>query len=83
MFTSASIPMICTYDSEADAAYINFKHPIADGEAERTATFDTTIGMFNLDLGPDGHVIGLEILGARQHLPPALLAAIMAGEPAE
>jgi uncharacterized protein YuzE len=83
MFNTATIPMTCTYDSDADAAYIYFKHPIAPGEAQTMVPFDPAIGMFNLDLGPDGHVIGLEILGARQRLPPALLAAIMAGEPAE
>ena len=39
--------------------------------------FDPTDGMFNLDLNTDGHVLGLEIVGARTHLPPALLAAII------
>jgi len=33
--------------------------------------------MFSLDLNTHGHVLGLEILGAREHLPPALLQAIL------
>lgn len=33
--------------------------------------------MFNLDFNADGKVLGLEILGARTHLPAALLKAIL------
>lgn len=83
MFTTATIPFTCTYDSVANAAYIYFKHPIAPGEAQTMVPFDPAIGMFNLDLDPDGHVIGLEILGARGCLPPTLLAAILANEPSQ
>lgn len=76
MYRKARIELVCSYDSQADAAYIYLTHPIAAGAATRTVPFDPTIGMFNLDLDTDGHVLGLEILGG-QHLPPALLAAII------
>jgi uncharacterized protein YuzE len=81
MYTKASIALVCTYDSDADAAYIHLEHPIPPGAAEKTATFDTDRGMFNLDLSTDGKVLGLEILGARTHLPPALLRAILDHNP--
>jgi uncharacterized protein YuzE len=84
MFKTARVPLICTYDSDVDATYIYLDHPIEPGHAQRTRTFDTPIGMFNLDLDldADGHVLGLEILGGT-HLPPALLAAILAADSIE
>ena len=80
MFIEARIPLICTYDSDADAAYIYFDHPLPAGAAVQVMPFEPEHGMFNLDLNADGHVLGLEIIGARKHLPPALLQAILAHE---
>ncbi|GAA1394371.1 DUF2283 domain-containing protein [Catellatospora coxensis] len=78
MYLKARIPLVCTYDSEADAAYVYLDHPIASGAAvEQIIAFDPTDGMFNLDADADGHILGLEILGARKHLPTALLQAIL------
>jgi uncharacterized protein YuzE len=77
MYRETSVGLICTYDSVADAAYIYFDHPIPFGAAQTVISFDTKIGMFNLDLNSDGHVIGLEILGASRRLPPALLTKIL------
>ena len=37
--------------------------------------------MFNLDLNADGHILGVEIIGAREHLPPGLLQAILNHDP--
>ena len=79
MFVTARIPLVCTYDSEADAAYVYLEHPVPAGAVDRVVPFDLARGMFNLDLNAAGHVLGLEILGARRHLPPALLDAIVAG----
>lgn len=81
MYTEARIPLICTYDSDADAAYICLEHPVSPAAAVRVLPFDPRQGMFNLDLDAAGHVLGLEILGARTHLPPALLEAIMKHDP--
>jgi uncharacterized protein YuzE len=78
MHIQARIPLVCTYDSDADAAYIYFDHPIAARAAEQTVAFDSDHGMLNLDLNADGHVLGLEIVGARKHLPPALLQEMLA-----
>ena len=77
MFTTASIPLVCTYDSEADAAYIYLQHPITAGQAEHTLPNDSPHGMANIDLDKNGRVLGLEIVGAASQLPPALLAAIL------
>jgi uncharacterized protein YuzE len=78
MFIEARIPLVCSYDSDADAAYIYLDHPIPAGAAEQVVPFEPEHGMFNLDLNADGHVLGVEIVGARKHLPPALLRAILA-----
>ncbi|MET0493604.1 MAG: DUF2283 domain-containing protein [Actinoplanes sp.] len=78
MFIEARIPLVCTYDSDADAAYIYFDHPIPAGDAVQVMPFEPEHGMFNLDLNADGHVLGLEIIGARKHLPPALMQAVLA-----
>ena len=50
------------------------------GAAAQLVPFEPRHGMFNLDLNADGHVLGVEIIGARTHLPPALLQAILAHE---
>ncbi|MBL7494864.1 DUF2283 domain-containing protein [Frankia sp. CNm7] len=76
MYAEARIPLICTYDSDADAAYIYLEHPIPPAAA-RVLPFDPSQGMFSLDLDAAGHVLGLEILGARARLPPALLQAML------
>jgi len=80
MRIQARIPLVCSYDSDADAAYIYFDHPIPAGTAQQTVRFDSEHGMLNLDLNADGHVLGMEIIGARKHVPPALLQAILSHE---
>ncbi|MET8911620.1 DUF2283 domain-containing protein [Micromonospora sp. NPDC004551] len=77
MHTQTRILLLCSYDSDADAAYIYLDHPIPPAAAQRVIPFDPDQGMFNHDLNPEGHVIGLEILGAHNRLPPALLQAIL------
>lgn len=66
--------MIITYDSEADAAYIYLKQPVA-GDASRTITCDEALaaGSFHLDIDQDGRLIGIEILNAKRALPSTLL----------
>lgn len=77
MYREARIPLVVTYDSDADAAYIYLEHPVTSSASERIVPFDPREGMFNLDIDRDAHVLGLEILGARQHLPSALIEAIL------
>ena len=78
MHRKAAIPLLCSYDGEVDAAYIHLEHPIAPGSASRQVAVNTDIV---LDLDEDGHLLGLEILDARRHLPPALLQAILDHDP--
>ena len=47
------------YDPEVDALYIQFR-PVAPGEAENRALSEDVIA----DYGPDGRLVGLEILDA-------------------
>ncbi|WP_230686322.1 DUF2283 domain-containing protein [Catellatospora vulcania] len=77
MYLKARIPLVCTYDSEADAAYVYLDHPIAAAAVKQMIPFDPADGMFILDADAEGHILGVEILGAREHLPPALLQAIL------
>ncbi|SBT39033.1 Uncharacterized protein YuzE [Micromonospora auratinigra] len=76
MYTETRVPLVCSYDSDADAAYLYLDHPLPAAAVRRVVPFDPADGMSNLDLDADGRVVGLEILGAGRRLPPALLRAI-------
>jgi uncharacterized protein YuzE len=54
------------YDAAANAAYIRFSTE-AVLESEEVAE-----GIV-LDYDTDGRIVGMEVLDARQHLPPAVL----------
>jgi uncharacterized protein YuzE len=56
------------YDPEADAAYLRFS---SESILESEEVSDGII----LDYDSDGHIVGMEVLNARHHLPPAVLAA--------
>ncbi|MEH0846184.1 DUF2283 domain-containing protein [Micromonospora sp. CPCC 205711] len=77
MYTETRVALVCTYDSDADAAYIYLDHPIPTAGVQRMVPVDADEGMYNLDLNPEGHVVGLEILDAGKRLPPMLLRAIL------
>jgi len=56
------------YDAEANAAYIRFSsEPIIES--------DEISANIILDYDKDGHIVGMEVLDARQNLPPAMLRA--------
>lgn len=62
------------YDSQADAAYIQLVHEISAGGVARTYPCDPNeAGMINLDFDHEGRLVGIEVLGASQLLPPELL----------
>lgn len=72
------LPLRVTYDDEVDAAYVYLKHPLARGEAVRTISVDGEEDngypwIVNLDVDADGRILGLEVLGATDRLPPDLL----------
>jgi uncharacterized protein YuzE len=77
MCVRTPIPLTCTYDSAADAAYIYLGRPTGSGGGLRAKVIATSAGMLNLDLDVAGHVVGLEVIGARKQLPPDLLQAIL------
>jgi uncharacterized protein YuzE len=70
-------PLRVTYDETVDAAYIYLQ---PDGEGVRVAKMYAcdpvaVDGMINLDFDAAGCLVGIEVLGARSKLVPALLAA--------
>ncbi|SJM34911.1 DUF2283 domain-containing protein [Mesorhizobium delmotii] len=56
------------YDPEANAAYIRFSSEAIQESEEVSA------GIV-LDYDAEGHIVGMEVLDAREHLPAAMLKA--------
>ena len=54
------------YDPDANAAYIRFSSETVEESEE------VTQGII-LDFDAAGHIVGMEVLDARQHLPPTML----------
>jgi uncharacterized protein YuzE len=67
------VPLRVTLDDEADAAYIYIADEISDRGVAQTVILDYARTMINLDFGPDGRVLGIEILGAGETLPTGLI----------
>lgn len=77
VYRKTGISLRCSYDSVADAAYIYFDHPISAGGVHRTVPFDPAdVGMVNLDVDDAGRLLGLEVLGAKNRLPAAMLRGL-------
>jgi len=57
--------MKCTYDKEADAAYIYLKYPIKAGESAKQMLLNEDI---ILDFDKKGQILGVEVLNARKLL---------------
>ena len=59
------------YDKEVDAAYIEIKQNIANGEVDKTycCDFNEVGGMINLDFDVNGKLLGIEVLDAKKKLP--------------
>lgn len=62
------------YDGEADILYIELR------EVEVACSIEHEWGL--IDLGDDGAVVGIEYWDASDHLPPTLLGALPAPDPA-
>jgi uncharacterized protein YuzE len=67
------MPVHFNYDPESDAAYLK----LLEGEQGRSADQRTLNiagrGEIVLDFNLEGHLVGVEVLGARSLLPPDLL----------
>ena len=59
------------YDEDVDAAYINLKHPIEEGDAKKTVKVNDNL---ILDYDAKGKLIGIEILHASKILNKEALA---------
>ena len=68
-------PLRISYDSAANAAYIQLVDEIPAGGVTRTVCIDPREipGMVNIDLDDEGRIVGLEVLDASRLLPPDLL----------
>jgi uncharacterized protein YuzE len=64
-----------TYDKTVDAAYLYLAGDISPGRIASTYACDPAEvgGMIHLDFDAAGVLLGIEVLGARSKLPPALL----------
>ncbi|WP_163541276.1 DUF2283 domain-containing protein [Occultella kanbiaonis] len=70
--------MTTTLDFEVDAAHIYLAGEIAEGAVARTVVIGDArlAGMVNLDLDVDGRLVGIEVIGASEILPPTLLDSL-------
>ncbi|AGL15227.1 DUF2283 domain-containing protein [Actinoplanes sp. N902-109] len=64
--------MRMTLDPAADAAYVELAG--AEHRSVENITVDRPDGMIVLDFDADGHLLGVELLGAQVLLPPDALA---------
>ncbi len=73
-----SVSMGVTYDAEADAAYVYLVRDIGVGGVAKTVPVDPSNigGMVNIDLGPDGRILGMEVMDASSKLPESLLGLL-------
>ncbi|WP_328400307.1 DUF4288 domain-containing protein [Nocardia sp. NBC_00403] len=65
--------MRMTYDPAADAAYCHIADSIAPGAAAQRVVTAIERGTVVLDISASGTLLGLEVLGAQQVLPPEAL----------
>lgn len=65
-----------TYDAEADAAYLNVVPHLGDGEAVEQQMIDRPEGYVILDFDRHGHLLGVEVVGARAQLRAETIAAL-------
>lgn len=67
--------MRITYDKAADAAYVYLVRVVGPGEVARTIPGNPLQEMHvNFDLDNNGHIIGIEILGASKVLSQETLS---------
>ena len=71
-------PVEGTYDPEVDAAYLRLIPTVEAGSSRRqvAARTDDLAGELVFDVGEDGRVIGIEVLGATAVLRPETIAQL-------
>ncbi|MHB0915648.1 MAG: DUF2283 domain-containing protein [Thermoleophilia bacterium] len=66
--------MWITYDQDADAAYIYLREIEAGGSVKTYPCDPLEVdGMINLDFDKEGRLVGIEVLGASNKLPPEVI----------
>lgn len=61
------------YDPEANAAYFPTTPVVARGFASENLVIERPGGDIVLDFNADGHLLGVEVIGARRLLTPEML----------
>jgi uncharacterized protein YuzE len=68
--------MLVTYDSEANAAYFDIAEDVAEGTAVENVVIERPgRGDIVLDFDADGHLLGVEVIGATELLRTTVLTA--------
>jgi uncharacterized protein YuzE len=68
--------MRVTYDSEVNAAYLDIEEDIAEGSVVENVVIERPgRGDIVLDFDAEGHLLGVEVIGAAELLPTSVLAA--------
>lgn len=62
-----------TYDAEADAAYLPVSTTLRPGESAETIAVERPAGTLVLDFDGSGHLLGIEVVGARALLRSSAL----------
>lgn len=65
-----------TFDAEADAAYFPFVAHIGNGEAVENTVIERPDGAIVLDFDADGHLMGVEIVGAKALLRGSTISGL-------
>ncbi len=67
--------MIIKYDSKSDAIYIAFQKNYFEKEILKTiqCEFCANSPIINVDIDVDNKIVGIEIIGAKSHLPKDIL----------
>ena len=62
-----------TYDAEADAAYFPVARSIGAGESVENVVIERLSGTLVIDFDDAGHLLGVEVVGARSLLTEATI----------
>jgi uncharacterized protein YuzE len=61
------------FDPRVDAAYLKLLDGVAGRSSDQRTIAVADLGEIVLDFNLEGHLVGIEVIGARELLPPELL----------
>ena len=63
------------FDAQADAAYLKLLDGVTGRSSDQRSIAVPDRGEIVLDFNLEGHLVGIEVIGARELLPPELLGS--------